>query len=62
MARYRLSYEDTQVIGTSWGTLWERPIIDKLLRNRLPDHSQDHLPLSDCCIGTLEWDVDDKER
>ena len=55
MARYRLDYDDMQVIGSSWGTLWERPIIDGLLRNRLPDHSQDHLPLSDCAIGTLEW-------
>lgn len=55
MARYRLDCNDMEVIGTSWGTLWERPIIDELLRNRLPDESQAGIPLSDCCIGTLEW-------
>lgn len=60
MSRYVLGYEDLQIIGPAWGTLWERPIINNLLRFRLPDHGQDHLPLSDCCVGTLEWTGTDK--
>jgi len=60
MARYRVSGpEEFQVIAEAAGTLWERPIIDGILRNRLPDHTQDHLPLSECCIGTIEWTVSD---
>ena len=56
MTRYRISGPDEfQAILEASGTLWERPIIDAILINRLPDHSQDHLPLSDCCIGTIEW-------
>jgi len=58
MARYRVSgLEEFQAIVDAAGTLWERPIIDGILRNRLPDHTQDHLPLSDCAIGTIEWEL-----
>ena len=59
MARYRTNIEEMEIIGRVYGTLWERPIIDRLLRNKLPDHTQDHLPLSDCCIGTIEWTLSD---
>ena len=63
MTRYRIiSAEEFDVIGQASGTLWERPIIDSILRKRLPDHSQDHLPLSDCCIGTIEWTLSDQKE
>jgi len=62
MARYRTTAWEMETIGRATGTLWERPIIDGILRGRLPDHSQDHLPLSDCCIGTIEWEVSDDGR
>lgn len=55
--RYRIICEDAQIIGPACGTLWERPIINEVLKRYLPDHSQDHLPLSDCDVGTLEWDT-----
>ena len=47
------------VIGPACGTLWERPIIESVLKNRLPDHTQDDLPLSDCAIGTMEYTLSD---
>lgn len=53
--RYRISPREFDLIGRAEGTLWERPIIEAILRDKLPDHTQDHLPLSDCCIGTREW-------
>lgn len=57
MSRYRVtSPEEFQAIAESAGTLWEQPIINSILRGRLPDHTQDHLPLSDCCVGTIEVD------
>jgi hypothetical protein len=60
MARYRVSGpEEFQAAAEAGGTLWERPVINKILRNRLPDHSQDHLPLSDCAIGTIDWELSD---
>ena len=57
MCRYRTTAEDFEVMGPAFGTLWERPVIEAILVNRLPDHSQDHIAeLSDCCIGTMEWE------
>lgn len=61
MARYRTTAEDFEIMGPACGTLWERPIIDALMASRFPDHSQDHLPLSACEIGTLDWEVSDPE-
>jgi len=55
MCRYRTTADDFLIIGPAFGTLWERPVIDGILRDRLPDHTQDHLELSDCAVGTLEW-------
>ncbi len=56
MCRYRTTAEDFEVMGPSFGTLWERPVIEAILVNMLPDHTQDDIAeLSDCCIGTLEW-------
>ncbi len=56
MLRYRTNAGEMEVIGRAAGTLWERPIIEEVVSGKLPDHTQDHLPLSDCCIGTLEWE------
>ena len=56
MCRYRTTAEDFEVMGPAFGTLWERPVIEAILRNRLPDHTQDHIAeLSGCAIGTMEW-------
>lgn len=61
MARYRVSGpEEFKAVAEAGGTLWERPVINKILRGRLPDHSMDNLPLSDCDIGTIEWDLSDE--
>jgi len=57
MCRYRTTAEDFEVMGPAFGTLWERPVIEAILRNRLPDHTQDHLELSGCAIGTMEWEL-----
>jgi hypothetical protein len=55
MCRYRTTAEDMEVMGPAFGTLWERPVIEAILVNRFPDLEQQNIPLSDCCIGTLEW-------
>lgn len=59
VARYRTTAEDMEVIGPACGTLWERPIIEKVLRNKLPDVDTRHLSLSDCDIGTIEFTLSD---
>lgn len=55
MARYRTTPTEFEAILQSPGELWEQAILKKISDTRLPDHSQDHLPLSDCCIGTFDW-------
>ena len=57
MCRYRTTAEDMDIMGPAFGTLWERPVIEAILVHRLPDVNQRDLPLSDCCIGTLEWEL-----
>jgi len=61
MARYRTTQAEFQAILESPGILWEHAILEKIVSSgRLPDHSMDHLPLSDCDIGTFEWDLPDE--
>jgi hypothetical protein len=57
MARYRTTAEDMDIMGPAFGTLWERPVIEAILVHRLPDVHQLGRALSDCDIGTLEWDL-----
>ncbi len=55
--RYRTTPEEMTIISRAVDTIWERSIIDQILRDKLPDHTQDHLPLSDCTCGTIEWEL-----